>query len=119
MMSDQQEEEFTAFENKVDEVMQILNLMSSDDKRQTEEGIEIANKFLGVDETQTSLEKVDIENFLVKTNYDRTFINKSEPPPSEPAVQDTNAFMASVEKDANRRAAERKQRESVAQELRK
>lgn len=119
MMSDQQDEEFTAFENKVDEVMQILNLMSSDDKQQSEDGIEIANKFLGIDEKQTSLEKVDIENFLVKTNYDRTFINKNEPPPSEPALQDTNAFMASVEKDANRRAADRKQREAVAQELRK
>lgn len=44
MMSAQQEEEFVAFENKVDEVMQILNLMSSDDKPQAEEGIEIANK---------------------------------------------------------------------------
>lgn len=120
-MSAQQEEEFTAFENKVDEVMQILNLMSSDDKKQSEEGIEIANKFLGIDKKESSFEKVDIDNFLVKTNYDRTVINKSEPPPSEPATatQDPNVFMASLEKDANRRAAERKQRESVAQELRK
>lgn len=44
MMSAQQEEEFTAFENKVDEVMQILNLMSNEDKKQSEEGIEAANK---------------------------------------------------------------------------
>jgi hypothetical protein len=44
MTSAQQEEEFIAFENKVDEVMQILNLMNSDDKKKTEEGIEIANK---------------------------------------------------------------------------
>jgi hypothetical protein len=119
MMSAHQEEEFTAFENKVDEVMQILNLMSSDDKKQSEEGIEIANKYLGIDKKESSLEKVDIDNFLVKTNYDRTVINKSEPPPSEPLAQDPTAFMASMEKDANRRAAERKQRESVAQELRK
>lgn len=120
MMSAYKEEEFTAFENKVDEVMQILNLMSSDDKKQSEEGIEIANKYLGIDKKESSLEKVDIDNFLVKTNYDRTVINKSEPP-SEPAAvaQDASAFMASIEKDANRRAAERKQRESVAQELRK
>lgn len=43
-MTSTQQEEFTAFENKVDEVMQILTLMSSDDKKQSEEGIEITNK---------------------------------------------------------------------------
>lgn len=37
-------DQFEQFENKVDEVMQILNLMSSDDKKQSEEGIDIANK---------------------------------------------------------------------------
>jgi hypothetical protein len=62
---------------------------------------------------------VDIDNFLIKTNHDRTVINTSEPPSPEPMAQDKMAFMASIEKDANRRAAERKQRESVAQELRK
>lgn len=75
-----------------------------------------ANRFLGVNQKEPSLEKVDIDNFLVKTNYDRTVINKSEPPTQN---QDAQAFMASVEKDANRRATERKQRESLAQELRK
>jgi len=44
MMSAHQEEQFTAFENKVDEVMKILNLMSTEDKVQAEEGIEVANK---------------------------------------------------------------------------
>lgn len=44
IMNAGQEEQFVAFENKVDEVMQILNLMSSDDKKQSEEGVEIANK---------------------------------------------------------------------------
>ena len=37
-------EEFQAFENKVDEVMKILNFMSSDDKKTSEKGKEIANK---------------------------------------------------------------------------
>lgn len=128
-MSSQQEEEFSAFENKVDEVMQILNLMSSDDKEQAVKGIEKANSFLHVDEkagggeSETSIENVDIDNFLVKTNYDRTVINKKESPntpePASPATQDAQSFMAAFEKDANRRASERKQRESVAQELRK
>jgi len=67
-------------------------------------------------------EDVDIDSFLVKTNHDRTVINKrasQSPPTEDPAVMDQMAFMASVEKDATRRATERKQRESVAQELRK
>lgn len=121
MLSTQQEEEFTCFENKVDEVMKILNLMSSDDKVQTEEGIEKANTFLGVKEDkEAGIDNVDIDNFLVKTNYDKTIINKKESPPAEGAqTQDAQAFMAAVEKDANRRATDRKQRESVAQELRK
>lgn len=57
----------------------------------------------------------------MKTSFDRTVINKNDPPPAEPAAQQQEAkdFMAFVEKDANRRATERKQREAVAQELRK
>jgi len=118
-MSTQQEEEFCAFENKVDEVMKILNLMSSDNKAQSEEGIEKANQFLGVSEKDSSIENVDIDNFLVKTNYDKTIINKKESPQTDQNTQDTKSFMMAIEKDANKRAAERKQRESVAQELRK
>lgn len=38
------QEEFEAFENNVDEVMKILNFMSSDDKKTSERGMEIANK---------------------------------------------------------------------------
>ena len=112
----QQEEEFCAFENKVDEVMKILNLMSSDNKAQSEEGIEKANQFLGVNEKD---EGVDIDNFLVKTNYDKTIINKKESPQTDQNTQDAKSFMMAIEKDANKRAADRKQRESVAQELRK
>ena len=101
-------------------MMKILNLMSSDNKAQSEEGIEKANQFLGVNEKDSSIENVDIDNFLVKTNYDKTIINKKEPPPQiEQNAQDAKSFMMSIEKDANRRAADRKQRESVAQELRK
>lgn len=65
------------------------------------------------------MEKLDIENFLVKTNFDQTKINTSPSKHDSPAIHDKNAFMASIEKDANRRNAERKQRETVAQELRK
>lgn len=120
MMSVQQEEEFCAFENKVDEVMKILNLMSSDNKAQSEEGIEKANQFLDVNEKDSSIENVDIDNFLVKTNYDKTIINNTkESPQTDQSTQDAKSFMMAIEKDANKRAAERKQRETVAQELRK
>lgn len=74
---------------------------------------------MNVDKRDTSYDNVDIDNFLIKINHDRTIINKSEPSSPDPAVQDKMAFMESIEKDANRRAAERKQRELVAQELRK
>lgn len=60
-----------------------------------------------------------MDNFLVRTNYDRTVINTAESGQSDPAPQKAQTFMAAVEKDANRRAAERKQRENIAQELRK
>lgn len=39
-----QDEEFEAFENKVDEVMQILNLMTSDDTKVHQDGMELADK---------------------------------------------------------------------------
>lgn len=41
-----QEEEFEAFENKVDEVMQILTLMTADDTKANRDGIELANKWV-------------------------------------------------------------------------
>lgn len=44
MLSAQQELEFTAFETKVDDVMKILNLMSSDDKTIVEDGLEQASQ---------------------------------------------------------------------------
>jgi hypothetical protein len=122
-MSALQEEEFCAFENKVDEVMKILNMMSSEDRSQAEEGIERANNYLGTTstETESGIESVDIDNFLVRTNYDKSVVNKKESPQTEqpPQSQSAKAFMEAVEKDADRRAAERKQREAIAQELRK
>jgi hypothetical protein len=44
MLSAQQELEFTAFETKVDEVMKILNLMSSDDKTVADVALEQASQ---------------------------------------------------------------------------
>ena len=80
--------------------------------------ITLTFRLLGINKKET-LENVDIDNFLVKVSCDRTVINTIEPPPAEGASQDKFEFMNSIEKDANRRASERKQRESIAQELRK
>lgn len=78
------------------------------------------NRLLQIDQKETSVEKADFDSFLVKTNFDRTVINKSDSPsPTSPNSQDAQAFMAVVEKDSNKRAAERKQREAIAQNLRK
>ena len=78
-----------------------------------------SNRFLGIEKKEVSSEKPDINNFLVKTSHDRTIINHHETPKDTPPKNDPQAFMISVEKDANRRAEERKKRESVAQEFRK
>lgn len=62
---------------------------------------------------------MDIDNFLVKVNCDRTVKNPIDNPSVEEGSLDKFEFMNSIEKDANRRASERNQRESIAQELRK
>lgn len=78
---------------------------------------------MGIEGESSALNKVDVDGFPVKINHDRTAINKNEMEVSNPEQKapphETQAFMASIEQDANRRAAERKQRESVAKELRK
>lgn len=44
MLSSQQEMEFSAFENKVDEVMKILNMMSSEEKNSSETAVALADQ---------------------------------------------------------------------------
>jgi hypothetical protein len=117
MISTQDEEEFRGFEAKVDEVMKILNFMSSGDIKQTETGMILADRYLGEDKKH--LEEIDVDNFLVKVNQNRTVINKAESPAPEVGDQDKYAFMSFVEKDAAKRAAERQERISLAQGLRK
>lgn len=80
--------------------------------------ISLIYRLLGIEKKET-LETVDIECFLVKVKYDRTVINTTDLPPSQGAYQDKFEFMNDIEKDAHRRASERKRRESMAQELRK
>jgi hypothetical protein len=115
MISAQDEEEFRGFEAKVNDVMKILDLMSCGDEKKVETGMILADRYLGEDKKH--LEAIDEDNFLVKVNQNRTVINKTESPADE-GGQDKFAFMSFVEKDAAKRAAERKERISIAQGLR-
>lgn len=99
-------------------------------------------RFLGLDKEYQ--DKLDMDEFIVRVKDDRTVINHAafEDDPTvykwskcylrktnlcawfwgicqEQATMDKLAFMSEVERDAKRRTKERKQREEVAQNLRK
>ncbi|ETN57936.1 hypothetical protein AND_010490 [Anopheles darlingi] len=124
MMSKEDEEAFEAGLSKVDEVMRILGLMTSGDKTKEQMGVAFADQFLGTDSATKQKEETNVENFIVRVNQERTVINRkavmaTDDPPLEQPMQDKYAFMAEIERDAARRAAERKEREQVAQGLRR
>lgn len=67
---------------------------------------------------------INVEECIVRVTKDRTVINKSSNDSSssksdESYATDQKAFMAVVEADANKRLKERKEREKIAQGLRK
>lgn len=117
--------EFQAFETKIDEVMEILKMMNSGNTDQQKTACNLADEFLGTDTKYQ--QKLKQDDFIVSIRNDRTVINKSIDTENEPMEEDGNsnssmgktAFMASVERDAARRTKERKERECVAQNLRK
>uniref|UniRef100_A0A182K2D2 TPR_REGION domain-containing protein n=1 Tax=Anopheles christyi TaxID=43041 RepID=A0A182K2D2_9DIPT len=122
MMSKEDEEAFEAGLSKVDEVMRILNLMTSGDKAKEQMGVAFADQFLGTDGATKKKQETNVENFIVRVNQERTVINRkdtTDDPPLEQPMQDKYAFMAEIERDAARRAAERREREQVAQGLRR
>lgn len=111
------EEDFEAFQSKIDEVVKILNLMNNTDPKQQSNGVKLADIYLGQDPVYQ--EKLTKDDFIVKFNQDRTLINhKAESDEMNPGMSAT-AFMQEVERDAARRTAERHDRENVAQNLRK
>ncbi|XP_063702333.1 tetratricopeptide repeat protein 12 [Culicoides brevitarsis] len=119
MLSAEDEEELKGFEARVDEVMGILNLMQSNVKKDSEAAIDMADKFLN---GTPGLKDINIDECIVRVTKDRTVINKNASDPPEetsPATMDQKAFMATVEADAKRRFRERKEREKIAQGLRK
>lgn len=112
------EEDFEAFQSKIDEVVKILNLMNSTDVKQQRNGVKLADVYLGQDPAYQ--DKLTKDDFIVKFKQDRTLINRKrdEPDETNPGMGAT-AFMQEVERDAARRATERRDRENIAQNLRK
>lgn len=112
------EEDFHSFETKIDQVMNILQKMNSKDAIEQIDGDEMADRYLGADKRYQDMLKM--EDFVVKVKENRTIINKvKEDQLTESNSMGKSAFMADMERDAARRAKERKERESVAQNLRR
>lgn len=71
------------------------------------------------------LKDINIDECIVRVTNDRTVINKNASSSDTPNKDQSNtntdqkAFMAAIEVDAKRRFRERKEREKVAQGLRK
>lgn len=113
------EEDFKSFETKIDQVMNILQMMNSNDGSEQAEGTEMADRYLGKDKRYQDILKMD--DFVVRVKENRSVINKvnDDDQSSETNSMGKAAFMAEMERDAARRAKERKERESVAQNLRR
>lgn len=118
-MKECDEEAFQTFETKIDEVTKILQMMNSADQAVQLTGIHKADQFLGHDREYEA--KVQMDDFIVRYKDDRTVINKNafEDAPLEGPTTDTKAFMAEMERDAARRTKDRRQRDEIAQNLRK
>lgn len=106
------EEDFKAFESKVEKISEILTLLSSDEDAKEQKGIDLADEYLGTDKAYQ--EKCSKEEFDLKVTQNRTVIN-NQPESSDQPSQEQSAFMRSIEEDANKRYADRKQRESITQ----
>lgn len=118
MLNPKDEEDFQSFETKIDQVMNILQMMNSKSAAEQNKGNEMADRYLGTDQRYQDMLKMD--DFVVKVKENRTVINKvNDDHLTETSSMGKSAFMAEVERDAARRAKERKERESVAQNLRR
>lgn len=118
VLSPAEEEAFQSFETKIDEVMNILQMMNSKDPVEQKDGSDRADRFLGSDQRYRDM--LTMDDFVVKVKENRTIINKvDEEPLTESNSMGKSAFMAEMERDAARRRKERKERESIAQNLRR
>ncbi|XP_037044200.1 tetratricopeptide repeat protein 12 isoform X2 [Bradysia coprophila] len=118
VLSPSEEEQFQSFETKIDEVMNILQMMNSKDPVEQKTGTDKADRFLGADQRYRDM--LTMDDFVVKVKENRTIINKvDEDHLTESSSMGKSAFMAEMERDAGRRRKERKERETIAQNLRR
>ncbi|KAL2713596.1 tetratricopeptide repeat protein 12-like [Vespula squamosa] len=110
------EEEFQNFMYRVIEIEKIVSKLMSPDPKEQELGETLADKILN---GNTQKEFSESEELKVKTN--RTVINKCpiNENTSDPNKMGQEAFMKSIEKDANERAADRKIRNERAETLKR
>lgn len=115
-----EDEEFKSFETKVDSVMKILEQLNNTDKEEQESGMIAADQYLNG--KIKDLEKLNEDNFIVNVKSDRTVINRKALEDDEdrgPKTMSQYTFMKQLEDDAKKRAANKKERESIAQNFRK
>lgn len=118
MLKPSDEEDFQSFETKIDQVMNILQMMNSKNPTEQNNGNEMADRYMGTDQRYQDM--LNTEDFVVKVKENRTIINKvNDDQLTETNSMGKSAFMAEMERDAARRTKERKERESVAQNLRR
>lgn len=119
-MKNDNDEDFQTFESKINEVVKILNLMNNHDSQQQGNAIKLADDYLK--RSGHVQEAVSQDDFIVKFVQDRTVINRSAKASDEAETNSgisVTAFQQDVERDATRRAQERRDRENVAQNLRR
>ncbi|KAJ8984156.1 hypothetical protein NQ317_017808 [Molorchus minor] len=102
------DEEFSNFMYKVNQVSNIVKKLSSDDKQLQEIGDLEAKEYLG-ETSETVLANIDLENVELKIKSSKTLVNKKAliDKPNDQATMSQEAFMEEVSKDADRRYRER------------
>ncbi|XP_037944741.1 tetratricopeptide repeat protein 12-like [Teleopsis dalmanni] len=114
-MNNQMNEDFLEFESKVNQVVKLLDDMSSIGKSDADAPVKTEILFP---------DDITEDNLIVQVKEDRTVINKKvfplKPKPNlVPTQLDKFTFMQQIEQDADQRAAARQERERIAQTFRK
>ncbi|KAG5305912.1 TTC12 protein, partial [Pseudoatta argentina] len=112
------EEEFQNFMHRVTEVEKIVKKLASSDQQEQECGKKLADEML-----KQGVQKEVYEDGEVKVKTDRSVINKypskEHDSNNDPNQMSREVFMKSVEKDAKKRAEERKIRNERAETLKR
>uniref|UniRef100_A0A1B6E4P6 Uncharacterized protein n=1 Tax=Clastoptera arizonana TaxID=38151 RepID=A0A1B6E4P6_9HEMI len=114
-MSKVDEEEFNNFLLKVNEIGSIIKGLTSNDKRKSNEALQIADRYL---DTSSNNENYSVDETSLKIKKNRTVINQkafdSLNEPKDSSQMSQECFMSSVEQDIKQRAEDRRLRKQVA-----